>query len=73
MLGQTYQITLPTLGLHIENGHRVCFVVPVGSMVTSDCPLDGTRLVDVSCNGLVAMMFTLDVRTRGTLVNTAHA
>jgi hypothetical protein len=55
MLGQIYRINLPTLGLHMENGRSVCFTVPVGStVITNGDPLDGTRIVDVNGNGLVA-------------------
>jgi hypothetical protein len=31
-------------------------------------PLDGTRLVDVEWDGEAVMMFTVDLRERGTLI-----
>jgi len=35
-------------------------------------PLDGTRLVDVEWDGKTVMMFTLDLRERGTRIDTAE-
>jgi hypothetical protein len=36
-------------------------------------PLDGTRLVDVEWHGEAVMMFTIDLRERGTQVTAASA
>jgi hypothetical protein len=70
MTGQTYRMNLPTLGVrHIDDGHRILVTIPVGSLIVmEDWPLDEMRVVNVTWNGVAAMMFTDDVRDRGTRI-----
>jgi len=74
VLGQRYRMTLPTLGLRLENGCRICFTVPAGSSTfCTSGPFTRTGLIDVTYNGIAAEMFVVDVRTRGALIKAAHA
>jgi hypothetical protein len=67
-------MNLPTFGLRLENGRRICFTVPAGSSIfCTSGPFTGTGLVDVAYDGVAAMMFVVDVRTRGALIKAAHA
>jgi hypothetical protein len=60
--------------MSLPNGKRIPVTVPKGSVVkVVNGPLDGTRLVDVEWDGEAAMMFTIDLRERGTLVAAASA
>src|SRR4029453_5034951 len=74
VLGQRYRMTLPPLGLRLENGCRICFTVPAGSSIfCTSGPFTRTGLIDVTYNGIAAEMFVVDVRTRGALIKAAHA
>ena len=65
-------MSLPTLGLRLEKGRRICFTVPAGSSIfCTSGPFTRTGLIDVTCNGIAAEMFVVDVRTRGTLIKVA--
>jgi hypothetical protein len=69
MMGQTYRMNLPTLGIHMEDGHRISVTIPKGALIAIEGgPLDGMRLVDVTSDGAAVMMFTADVRKRGTAI-----
>ena len=75
MKGECYRVNTPTLAiLNLQNGKRIPRTVPKGAVVTVvNGPLDGTRLVDVEWDGEMLMMFTLDLRERGTLINETSA
>jgi hypothetical protein len=67
MVGYVYRMNLPTLGIHSVEGKRVSMLVSTGAIITIvNGPLDGTRLVDVKWDDLSLMMFTVDIRERGT-------
>ena len=67
MVGYVYRMNLPTLGIHSVEGKRVSMLVSAGAIITIvNGPLDGTRLVDVKWDDLSLMMFTVDIRERGT-------
>jgi hypothetical protein len=70
MQGECYRVGTPTLAiLSLPNGKRIPRTVPKGAIVTVlNGPLDGTRLVDVEWDGQMVMMFTVDLRERGTLI-----
>ena len=75
MQGEYYKLNTPGLAImSLPNGKRVPITVPRGSVVkVVDGPLDGTRLVDVEWAGEAVMMFTIDLRERGTLIAQATA
>ena len=55
--------------MSLPNGKRIPVTVPKGAVVkVMNGPLDGTRLVDVEWDGEAVMMFTVDLRERGTLI-----
>ena len=69
MVGQTYRMDLPTLGIHMDNGRRVPVMIPLGSLIViKDGPPEGTRLVDVLWGHVEVMMFPVDIHERGTLL-----
>ena len=71
MKGETYRINSPTLAiLSRPDGKRLPKTVPVGAIVTVVAgPLDGTRLVEVEWDDDILLMFTVDLREAGTLVD----
>jgi hypothetical protein len=75
MQGECYKLNTPTLAImSLPNGKRIPVTVPKGTTVKIvNGPLDGTRLVDVEWDGDQLMMFTADIRERGTLVAQASA
>ena len=68
MHGDCYKLNTPTLAImSLPNGKRFPMTVPKGTVVkVVNGPLDGTRLVDVEWEGKTVMMFTIDLRERGT-------
>jgi hypothetical protein len=70
MQGEYYKLNTPTLAImSLPNGKRIPVTVPKGAVVmVVNGPLDGTRLVDVEWDGEAVMMFTIDLRERGTLI-----
>jgi hypothetical protein len=67
--GETYRINKAVLSIHSADGQRMPLVIPVGAwVVVENGPLDGTRMVDVNWDGKTVMMFTADLRERGTLL-----
>jgi hypothetical protein len=75
MKGECYRVDSPTLAIQsLPTGERISRTVPKGAVVVVvNGPLDGTRLVDVEWNGETVMMFTIDLRERGTLLAAASA
>ena len=75
MQGEYYKLNAPTLAImSLPNGKRIPVTVPKGALVkVVNGPLDGTRLVDVEWDGEAVMMFTVDLRERGTLIAQASA
>ena len=73
-LHDTFRLNAASLAIHSENGLRTPIMIPTGSLVTLIAgPLDGVRMVDVTWLGKNVMMFTGDVRERGTLVSPDEA
>jgi hypothetical protein len=70
-----YKLNSPTLAIMgLANGKRIPVTVPKGAVVkVVNGPLNGTRLVDVEWDGEAVMMFTIDLRERGTLIAQASA
>ena len=73
MIGQRYQLHAPTLAiLTTAKGKRIPVTVLKNAIVVVKAgPLDGTRLIDVEWDGELVMMFTVDLRERGPLINEA--
>lgn len=66
MTSETYLISSPTIALFLEDGRHVAHLVPEGSLISTDGqPFNGNRLMEVTWDEKVVMMFTQDLRTRG--------
>jgi hypothetical protein len=69
MVGERYRLNTPTLAIMtLPNEKRIPVTIPQGAFirVVAD-QLDGTGFVDVKWDGKTVMMFTRDLRERGTL------
>ena len=73
-VSDTYRLNSTSLAIYSENDLRTPIMIPAGSLITLVCaPLDGLRMVDVMWLGKTVMMFTGDVRNRGTLLSAEEA
>lgn len=74
MIGEHYKLHTPTLAIMTTpEGQRLPLTVPKNAIVTVKAgPLDGTRLVDVEWEGQLVMMFTIDLRERGSKIDSAR-
>jgi hypothetical protein len=62
----SYRIGQPTMALILEGDRHVSVTVPSGATITIDGKtFNGDKLVEVTWNGKVVMMFTQDLRSRG--------
>jgi hypothetical protein len=69
MSTDTYLITSPTISMFLQDGRYVSSVLPKGATVTIESEtFDGNKLFEVRFEGKTVMMFTQDLRTRGTKV-----
>ena len=72
MRGQRYRMKTPTLAIMAHNGQNIPVTIPMGGEIEIvGGPLDGERLLDVEWEGKTVMMFTIDIRERGELLNGA--
>jgi len=70
MVGQRYRLNTSTLAIVNGDGQHSPVTVPAGSIVEVVAgPLDGNRLIDVEWEGKTLMMFTIDIRERGELLD----
>ena len=70
MSADKYRINSPTIALFLENGRHVAHMVPIGSVITiASEKFNGDKLVDVLWSEKKVMMFTQDIRDRGTKVD----
>ena len=70
MTTEKYLISSPTIALFLEDGRQVAHLVPEGALIRTDGkPFNGNRLMEVTWADKVVMMFTQDLRTRGTKVD----
>ncbi len=70
MMVERYRLHAPTLAILTTAGKRVPVAVPKNAIVTVKAgPLDGTRLMDVEWDGELVMMFPVDLRERGALID----
>jgi hypothetical protein len=66
---ERYKLNTTLAIMSLPNGKRIPVTVPKGAIAKLvNGPLDGTRLVDVEWDGEAVMMFTVDLRERGTLI-----
>jgi hypothetical protein len=72
-VSETYRLNQAILSIHSEpDGNRSAIMIPAGSRVTVvNGPLDGQRMVDVLWTEKTVMIFTVDLRARGTLIGSA--
>ena len=74
MPGQRYRLKTPTLAILEQDGQKLPLTVPMNATV---CVLDGlpvgTQLVNVEWEAKRVLMFTIDLRDRGELIEGAGA
>ena len=60
-----FRLTNPTLALFYEGGHHVAHTVPTGTIIVVDnTAFDGEKLINVTWDSKVVMMFADDLRAR---------
>ena len=70
--GSIYQIETPTLAILTDNDHRrIPVTIPANATVVLQ-QLDGP-MADVKWDGITVTMFTIDLNSRGRLINGAAA
>jgi hypothetical protein len=70
-LNETFILHAAILSIYSHEGQRTPIMVPCGATITTtDGPLDGLRMIDVTWEDKTVMMFTIDVEQRATLVRT---
>jgi len=68
-LNETYILHKAILSIHSHDGNRIPIMVPSGAtIITTEGPLNGLRMIDVSWEDKTVMMFTIDVQERATPV-----
>jgi len=71
---ETYQLTSQMLAIYSHEGNRTPVIIPSGAtVVVTNSPLDGVRMVDVLWEEKTVMAFTEDLRERGMLVKSRPA
>jgi len=69
MTTERYLICSPTIALVLEDGRQVAHLLPEGATISVDGKtFNGNKLIEVTWAEKVVMMFTQDLRTRGTKV-----
>ena len=70
MSADKYRINSPTIALFLEDGRHVARTVPIGSVITiASEKFNGDKLVEVLWSEKRVMMFTQDIRERGTKID----
>lgn len=73
MPGECYRLKTPTLAIMVQEGQRIPVTIPLGGVVKLvDGPLNGERLVDVEWEAKPLLMFSVDPRDRGEIVEAAR-
>jgi hypothetical protein len=66
MIGQRYRLKTPVLVILNQDNTHIPITIPAGSIVeVVGGPINGDRVVDVSWEKTVVMMFTADIRAHG--------
>ena len=75
MISESYRLDKAILCIHSETPeNRRSVFIPAGATVSvTDGPLDGLRMVDVLWDGKTVMLFTVDLRSRATLIQKGSA
>ena len=68
---EIYRLNSATVGVHEKNGKQIPVMAPEGAIVIVDETLDGARLIDCNCAGLKIKLYTVDIRERGTRVESS--
>jgi hypothetical protein len=69
MPGERYRLTTPTLAIWSRDGHRIPMTIPNGGIVrVTGATYDDRQLVDIEWEGKKLLMFAVDLRDRGELV-----
>lgn len=64
---QEYRLNRAMIGIYSVNDNRTVVMIPEGAHVTLLCaPLDGHKVVDVTWEDKILMLFTEDLREHGT-------
>ena len=70
MAGMRYRLNTPTLAILSEHGQRIPITIPQGGIVRVVGPTyDDRQLVDIEWEGKKLLMFAVDLRERGELVD----
>jgi hypothetical protein len=71
---ETYRVRETALAIFSTAGERIPITLPINAIIVLvNGPLDGNRLVDVTWEGKILMMFTQDMRDRCDLLEPASA
>jgi hypothetical protein len=69
MEGKRYRLNIPTLAILSKDGQRVPMTIPYGGIVrVIGSTYDDRQLVDVEWEGKKLLMFAVDLRERGEMV-----
>jgi hypothetical protein len=64
-----YRLTGLTLVMYVEDGRHIGRLLPDGATIITDGKkFNGEKLLDITWNDKPMMMFTQDVKKRGTLI-----
>lgn len=62
--GERFRLTRAAMAIAMRDGRHTAIMVPEGAIFElMNGPFDGTRLMDVSYDGEMIMMFTDDMKT----------
>ena len=63
-MSDRYRIKSPTIAISLQDGRHVALTVPSGAIITVE-KIDGNKLVEVTWDGTIYLMFAQDIRARG--------
>jgi hypothetical protein len=70
MPGERYRLNTPTLAILSLDGHRIPVTIPSGGIVlVTSSTYEDRQLVDIEWEGKKLLIFAVDLRDRGELVN----
>ena len=69
MPGKRYRLKTPTLAILDQDGHKLPLTIPLGAEVRVVEPIYENKLLDVEWEGKRVLMFALDLRERGELLD----
>jgi hypothetical protein len=74
MNGERFRLSRSAMAIALREERHVAITIPEGAVIeVMNGPFDGTRLMDVSYNGEMIMMFTDDMKTHTEAVEVKKA